>query len=868
MGHGNQLDAFAPSASSTGELRDNVIVLGNDQPLAFGSRAEDGSILLVSPSGGAIPTVAPGAIVLGGADQGRTFLQISSVQREERGVRVSGTPPQLDEVFEQASIRVALPVEWSQAEIAGPLADAIRLTGAKQAGGEFELDGLEIPLDGYELGNDTVEGADGEPVTILLRVGSGAVRLTPIVVFEANIDPEHGLTRLAIALRARAELEIGVEGEVSGAVEWNWESPPIVSFRNTVPFTIAGWPAWVTTSGGVQLVASAEMHAGLSFETRLATSYEATVGAIFEDGEWHEWQETRQEADPVEPTLDTNAGFEVRAGGRCSVSIEPYDVVGPTAYLEVYEKLAGSLHADPVALLWALISGANGGVDFNVHLLDFELASFTQELFNTETTVAQGSIPLDCRPSCGDAECGDNGCGGSCGACGAGTACHNGQCEPEVCMPECGNQECGDDGCGGDTCGSCQSGQVCIDGQCECAPQCDGAECGDDGCHGECGRCGAGDHCELGLCVPLPPQCTDDDGDGYGVGCPLGGDCNDDDPWLNTVSEEVCNGNDDDCDGQTDEGVENECGGCGDLQNATGSACGPCRNGTWRCDDSGGQSCVGATQNDCGGCSVLEEQPGTACGAGGCGELQCDGTDALTCQDVPVNACGECGPAPIEQCNGEDDDCDGQDDEGAVCPGAQTCRDRACRVCAAGSPLSCNGNEMRACAFDEAGTMTLGRCVVAGACAAVPEFGGVTSCLGYVWWNIGPNGGMACATRGQDVANPGCSANGGIEFNFSKEHDMVIRSAELAVTLRNTGDVPACAEIIANGHAVGPGTVCYSDHLSSPLAVGETRRVVIQLAGRDFDTRSQSAFGLTMRAGTAEVVGMTLFISDASPNPN
>jgi formylglycine-generating enzyme required for sulfatase activity len=46
--------------------------------------------------------------------------------------------------------------------------------------------------------------------------------------------------------------------------------------------------------------------------------------------------------------------------------------------------------------------------------------------------------------------------------------------------------------------------------------------------------------------------CTDRDGDGYGLGCAAGNDCNDRDPAIHPRAVETCNFKDDDCDGIVD----------------------------------------------------------------------------------------------------------------------------------------------------------------------------------------------------------------------------------------------------------------------------------------------------------------------------
>jgi MYXO-CTERM domain-containing protein len=112
-----------------------------------------------------------------------------------------------------------------------------------------------------------------------------------------------------------------------------------------------------------------------------------------------------------------------------------------------------------------------------------------------------------CAPQCEGKACGDDGCGGTCGDCDAGEHCAEGACVPDVCEPTCGDKECGDDGCGG-SCGTCDADEECKDGYCEstCAPACTGKECGDNGCGGTCGTCAANETCEAGQCVGTEPD--------------------------------------------------------------------------------------------------------------------------------------------------------------------------------------------------------------------------------------------------------------------------------------------------------------------------------------------------------------------------
>ncbi len=61
---------------------------------------------------------------------------------------------------------------------------------------------------------------------------------------------------------------------------------------------------------------------------------------------------------------------------------------------------------------------------------------------------------------------------------------------------------------------------------------------------------------------PACPDGVDNDGDGYGEGCPAGPDCDDTAENVHPGAIEMCNYIDDNCNGQKDEGVLTACGNC------------------------------------------------------------------------------------------------------------------------------------------------------------------------------------------------------------------------------------------------------------------------------------------------------------------
>ena len=373
-----------------------------------------------------------------------------------------------------------------------------------------------------------------------------------------------------------------------------------------------------------------------------------------------------------------------------------------------------------------------------------------------------------CEPDCAGAECGDDGCGGSCGQCPGGWKCQMGHCATE-CQPNCANKECGDDGCDG-LCGSCSVGESCVDGACQagpCEPDCTGLECGDDGCEGSCGACGDSETCAEGTCIGIcqpdcqGKECGNDGCDGSCGVCEPGFSCN------GNVCKEGC---EPDCAGKQcgDNGCGESCGTCPPGEVCTEGGCSP--ECVPSCDgkDCGPDGCGGS----CGNCPKDFSCDNGSCvqDPDGCGNVtsvgECDGAVlnkcvsnqiiSINCADtgkvcsfVPNSGVFDCVAECIPNCAGKacgDDGCGGTC---GSCPKGEGCENGQCAKSVECTP-ECTG---KVCGSDGCG----GAC---GACAPGQSCDPAGQCAKVIIDDPDVTGEDAVVAEGDEPPEPGSSSDG------------------------------------------------------------------------------------------------------------
>ncbi|MBT4165679.1 hypothetical protein HOE04_01425 [archaeon] len=204
----------------------------------------------------------------------------------------------------------------------------------------------------------------------------------------------------------------------------------------------------------------------------------------------------------------------------------------------------------------------------------------------------------------------------------------------------------------------------------------------EESCDDETGFDGLDNNCDGNVDLDCESIC-DKDGDGYtnnliclpacliyGWNC-LSLDCDDSNVNINPREDELCNGIDDDCDGGTSDGVDEdwfgdetgcgvgECAAVGEQLCINSQKTNTCQEGVAELDD---KSCDGK-DNDCSG-DADEDYISLVTD---CGINECLRIGITSCSNGEVLDSCVVGTSELEICDGKDNDCDGKFDEGCDC---------------------------------------------------------------------------------------------------------------------------------------------------------------------------------------------------------
>ncbi|MCB9641136.1 MAG: hypothetical protein H6727_19720 [Myxococcales bacterium] len=281
-------------------------------------------------------------------------------------------------------------------------------------------------------------------------------------------------------------------------------------------------------------------------------------------------------------------------------------------------------------------------------------------------------------------------------------------------------------------------------------------------------------------------------------------------------AESTCDGKDDDCDGQIDDGVRRAC-----YTGPEGTVgAGVCRSGEQRCENGQWGQCVGEVvpsaeicdgqDNNCDG--QVDEGLVRACytgpsGTSGKGLCQ-SGTQA--CQGGQWGSCSGQVLPKTESCNTIDDDCDGQIDNGSLCGAQKVCQAGQCVCDTSKGYRSYNGGCIKDGDACPASLLQNGQvCLDADKMMICDPYGriGIISCGSFI--------GSACVNYGG--AYQGCQAPSNMDF--SKGHMCQEFTADYNPQLRWQAIMKARGvmgqAVITFEHCVGGGRVACGYYINS-----------------------------------------------------
>lgn len=236
----------------------------------------------------------------------------------------------------------------------------------------------------------TIFSKDG--VTLSLAEGS-TVTYAPDITLLASFY-EHKLETFSLDSSGVLATDLNFKLSAYESANLNYETTIIPTITKPFVFYIGALPVAGVASLSFPFGVTGCIGAGTSLESGFSGSTEITVGASYSDNEWTNestYTPFSPVAHPLVVTLSSTGSLTVYMKVQPSISL--YESSTLTGWAQPYIKADAQFIPSP--LTFDLYAGLNGGINYNLKILDFSLINKTWNFPGPQWQLYQYSYPYD-----------------------------------------------------------------------------------------------------------------------------------------------------------------------------------------------------------------------------------------------------------------------------------------------------------------------------------------------------------------------------------------------------------------------------------------------------------------------------------------
>ncbi len=305
--------------------------------------------------------------------------KVTAVTEQGGSLQVTTTQATLSDVIDEGEVAFSKRIQTSDLSPQGIVAPGVRLITDPAPPGALP----------GSPGRDFTDGIGFDITTTIADTAEveGDVWLDPTTYIDWDIGWT-GLNSAAFTqtLNTTTDLSVSLKASVDKEIKQEIYKEPLAIITIMVgPVPVVITPEFEVYVG-VSGKATAGVTAGLSINT------ETSVGVSYDGDDWHHTETATHEITWKKPQLF--GGLELKGFVGAGLSFKLYDVVGPYAKLELFEKLEADTSKDP---WWTLKAGLDAEIGVKVEALDITLAEvgYTLHLFEFVIDQAGSGTPGD-----------------------------------------------------------------------------------------------------------------------------------------------------------------------------------------------------------------------------------------------------------------------------------------------------------------------------------------------------------------------------------------------------------------------------------------------------------------------------------------